>query len=164
MSYSLFAACRRVPHPCTRLYSETKSVPVWEGGVFHYLWVAAPLTCRFCRDYVLARHDKLLLCFGRYKRTYKVQQDICYREICEPALPRRSQSKFRYTLNTAYFICFVWHFYFIFFLINVLFFLNSQKNKQTTIKVFFILKQKNKIFHGNIFVRNIITELFFLFP
>uniref|UniRef100_A0A3B4AQ58 Sushi, nidogen and EGF-like domain-containing protein 1 n=1 Tax=Periophthalmus magnuspinnatus TaxID=409849 RepID=A0A3B4AQ58_9GOBI len=24
--------CQRVPHPCTRLYSETKSVPVWEGG------------------------------------------------------------------------------------------------------------------------------------
>lgn len=58
-------SCQRVPHPCTRLYSETKSVPVWEGGVFHYL----------------------------YKRTYKVQQDVCYREICEPALPRRSQTR-----------------------------------------------------------------------
>lgn len=33
----LFAVCQRVPHPCTRLYSETKSVPVWEGGVCHYL-------------------------------------------------------------------------------------------------------------------------------
>uniref|UniRef100_A0A668A7E5 Sushi, nidogen and EGF like domains 1 n=1 Tax=Myripristis murdjan TaxID=586833 RepID=A0A668A7E5_9TELE len=58
--------CQRVPHPCTRLYSETKSVPVWEGGVCHYL----------------------------YKRTYKVQQDVCYREICEPLLPKKSQSKF----------------------------------------------------------------------
>ncbi|KAJ0065223.1 hypothetical protein NL108_006584, partial [Boleophthalmus pectinirostris] len=29
--------CQRVQHPCTRLYSETKSVPVWEGGVCHYL-------------------------------------------------------------------------------------------------------------------------------
>uniref|UniRef100_A0AAV2KYH3 Sushi, nidogen and EGF-like domain-containing protein 1 n=1 Tax=Knipowitschia caucasica TaxID=637954 RepID=A0AAV2KYH3_KNICA len=55
--------CHRVPHPCTRLYSETKSVPVWEGGVCHYL----------------------------YKRTYKVQQDVCYREICEPSLPKKSQ-------------------------------------------------------------------------
>ncbi|XP_029551271.1 sushi, nidogen and EGF-like domain-containing protein 1 isoform X2 [Salmo trutta] len=55
--------CQRVPHPCTRLYSETKSVPVWVGEVCHYL----------------------------YKRTYKVQQDICYREICEPPLlPKKS--------------------------------------------------------------------------
>ncbi|KAM6963106.1 sushi, nidogen and EGF-like domain-containing protein 1 [Aplochiton taeniatus] len=53
--------CQRVPHPCTRLYSETKSVPVWEGDVCHYL----------------------------YKRTYKVQQDVCYREICEPLLPKK---------------------------------------------------------------------------
>uniref|UniRef100_A0A3P8UNW3 Sushi, nidogen and EGF-like domain-containing protein 1 n=1 Tax=Cynoglossus semilaevis TaxID=244447 RepID=A0A3P8UNW3_CYNSE len=30
-------SCQRVPHPCTRIYSETKSVPVWEGGVCHYL-------------------------------------------------------------------------------------------------------------------------------
>ncbi|XP_010768139.1 sushi, nidogen and EGF-like domain-containing protein 1 [Notothenia coriiceps] len=29
--------CQRVPHTCTRLYSETKSVPVWEDGVCHYL-------------------------------------------------------------------------------------------------------------------------------
>ncbi|TNN74178.1 Sushi, nidogen and EGF-like domain-containing protein 1 [Liparis tanakae] len=55
--------CQRVPHPCTRLYSETKSVPVWEGGVYHYL----------------------------YKRTYKVQQDVCYREMCEPTPPKNSQ-------------------------------------------------------------------------
>uniref|UniRef100_A0A665UQD8 Sushi, nidogen and EGF-like domain-containing protein 1 n=1 Tax=Echeneis naucrates TaxID=173247 RepID=A0A665UQD8_ECHNA len=59
-------SCQRVPHPCTRIYSETKSVPVWEDGVCHYL----------------------------YKRTYKVQQDVCYREICEPVLPKKSQSKF----------------------------------------------------------------------
>nr|XP_020465574.1 sushi, nidogen and EGF-like domain-containing protein 1 isoform X2 [Monopterus albus] len=56
-------ACQRVPHPCTRLYSETKSVPVWEDGVCHYL----------------------------YKRTYKVQQDVCYREICEPTLPKKNR-------------------------------------------------------------------------
>nr|XP_023857271.1 sushi, nidogen and EGF-like domain-containing protein 1 [Salvelinus alpinus] len=43
--------CQRLPHPCTRLYSETKSMPVWVGEVCHYL----------------------------YKRTYKVQQDVCYR-------------------------------------------------------------------------------------
>lgn len=57
--------CQRVPHPCTRLYSETKSVPVWEGGVCHYL----------------------------YRRTYKVQQDVCYREICESVLPKRNQKR-----------------------------------------------------------------------
>lgn len=57
--------CQKVPHPCTRLYSETKSVPVWEGGVCHYL----------------------------YRRTYKVQQDVCYREICEPSLPKKSQPR-----------------------------------------------------------------------
>ncbi|CAL8273303.1 unnamed protein product [Arctogadus glacialis] len=55
---------QRVPHPCTRLFSETKSVPVWEDGVCHYL----------------------------YKRTYKVQQDVCFREICEPSLPDKTQS------------------------------------------------------------------------
>uniref|UniRef100_A0AAY5EGM2 Sushi, nidogen and EGF-like domain-containing protein 1 n=1 Tax=Electrophorus electricus TaxID=8005 RepID=A0AAY5EGM2_ELEEL len=54
-------SCQRLPHPCTRLYSETKSVPVWEDGVCHYL----------------------------YKRTYKVQQDVCFREICEPLLPKK---------------------------------------------------------------------------
>ncbi|XP_031586368.1 sushi, nidogen and EGF-like domain-containing protein 1 [Oreochromis aureus] len=58
-------SCQRVPHPCTRLYSETKSVPVWEGGVCHYL----------------------------YKRTYKVQQDVCYREICEPTPSKKSQAR-----------------------------------------------------------------------
>ncbi|KAJ3599858.1 hypothetical protein NHX12_033812 [Muraenolepis orangiensis] len=55
--------CQRVPHPCTRLFSETKSVPVWEDGVCHYL----------------------------YKRTYKVQQDVCFREVCEPSLPAKTQ-------------------------------------------------------------------------
>uniref|UniRef100_A0A8C7GN26 Sushi, nidogen and EGF-like domains 1 n=1 Tax=Oncorhynchus kisutch TaxID=8019 RepID=A0A8C7GN26_ONCKI len=29
--------CQRLPHPCTRLYSETKSMPVWVGEVCHYL-------------------------------------------------------------------------------------------------------------------------------
>ncbi|XP_015726542.1 sushi, nidogen and EGF-like domain-containing protein 1 isoform X3 [Coturnix japonica] len=49
------AACKKVPHSCTRLYSETKSFPVWEGGTCHYL----------------------------YKRVYKVHQDVCYKESCE---------------------------------------------------------------------------------
>ncbi|KAL1023372.1 hypothetical protein UPYG_G00039960 [Umbra pygmaea] len=58
--------CQRVPHPCTRLYSETKSVPVWVGDIYHY----------------------------QYKRTYKVQQDVCYREICEPPLlPKKSPNR-----------------------------------------------------------------------
>uniref|UniRef100_A0A8D0F6F8 Sushi, nidogen and EGF like domains 1 n=1 Tax=Strix occidentalis caurina TaxID=311401 RepID=A0A8D0F6F8_STROC len=48
-------ACKKVPHSCTRLYSETKSFPVWEGGTCHYL----------------------------YRRVYKVHQDICYKESCE---------------------------------------------------------------------------------
>uniref|UniRef100_A0A8C3U1D8 Sushi, nidogen and EGF like domains 1 n=1 Tax=Catharus ustulatus TaxID=91951 RepID=A0A8C3U1D8_CATUS len=30
-------ACKKVPHSCTRLYSETRSFPVWEGGTCHYL-------------------------------------------------------------------------------------------------------------------------------
>nr|XP_031308454.1 sushi, nidogen and EGF-like domain-containing protein 1 isoform X1 [Camelus dromedarius]XP_031308455.1 sushi, nidogen and EGF-like domain-containing protein 1 isoform X1 [Camelus dromedarius] len=30
-------ACRKVPQPCTRLFSETKSFPVWEGGVCHHV-------------------------------------------------------------------------------------------------------------------------------
>uniref|UniRef100_A0A8C9V4C8 Sushi, nidogen and EGF like domains 1 n=1 Tax=Scleropages formosus TaxID=113540 RepID=A0A8C9V4C8_SCLFO len=57
--------CQRMPHPCTRLYSETKSVPVWEGGVCHYL----------------------------YKRTYKVQQDVCYREVCEMMLSKKTHNR-----------------------------------------------------------------------
>ncbi|NWU92528.1 SNED1 protein, partial [Upupa epops] len=47
-------ACKKVPHSCTRLYSETKSFPVWEGGTCHYL----------------------------YRRIYKVHQDVCYKESC----------------------------------------------------------------------------------
>ncbi|XP_062467113.1 sushi, nidogen and EGF-like domain-containing protein 1 isoform X4 [Pezoporus occidentalis] len=49
------AACKKVPHSCTRLYSETKSFPVWEGGTCHYL----------------------------YRRVYKVHQDVCYKESCK---------------------------------------------------------------------------------
>ncbi|KAM9008407.1 sushi, nidogen and EGF-like domain-containing protein 1 isoform 2-T2 [Ara ararauna] len=48
-------ACKKVPHSCTRLYSETKSFPVWEGGTCHYL----------------------------YRRVYKVHQDVCYKESCK---------------------------------------------------------------------------------
>ncbi|NXK79694.1 SNED1 protein, partial [Amazona guildingii] len=48
-------ACKKVPHSCTRLYSETKSFPVWEGGTCHYL----------------------------YRRVYKVRQDVCYKESCK---------------------------------------------------------------------------------
>lgn len=31
------AACKKQPQPCTRLFSETKSLPVWEGGVCHHV-------------------------------------------------------------------------------------------------------------------------------
>uniref|UniRef100_A0A8C5VFR8 Sushi, nidogen and EGF like domains 1 n=1 Tax=Microcebus murinus TaxID=30608 RepID=A0A8C5VFR8_MICMU len=48
-------ACKKVPRPCTRLFSETKSFPVWEGGVCHHM----------------------------YKRVYKVHQDVCFKESCE---------------------------------------------------------------------------------
>ncbi|XP_068136741.1 sushi, nidogen and EGF-like domain-containing protein 1 isoform X4 [Hyperolius riggenbachi] len=48
-------ACRRETFACTRLYSETLSHPVWEGGVCHHL----------------------------YRRVYRVQHDVCSREICE---------------------------------------------------------------------------------
>ncbi|XP_062936120.1 sushi, nidogen and EGF-like domain-containing protein 1 [Cynocephalus volans] len=61
-------ACKKVPRPCTRLFSETKSFPVWEGGVCHHV----------------------------YKRVYKVQQDICFKESCESTslkkTPHRKQS------------------------------------------------------------------------
>ncbi|XP_068810150.1 sushi, nidogen and EGF-like domain-containing protein 1 isoform X6 [Struthio camelus] len=58
-------ACKKVPHSCTRLYSETKSFPVWEGGICHYL----------------------------YKRVYKVHQDICYKESCESTGSKKTTSR-----------------------------------------------------------------------
>ncbi|XP_071422105.1 sushi, nidogen and EGF-like domain-containing protein 1 isoform X5 [Pithys albifrons albifrons] len=59
------AACKKVPHSCTRLYSETKSFPVWQGGTCHYL----------------------------YRRVYKVHQDICYKESCESTGSERTTSR-----------------------------------------------------------------------
>nr|XP_012611141.1 sushi, nidogen and EGF-like domain-containing protein 1 isoform X4 [Microcebus murinus]XP_020143668.1 sushi, nidogen and EGF-like domain-containing protein 1 isoform X4 [Microcebus murinus] len=62
-------ACKKVPRPCTRLFSETKSFPVWEGGVCHHM----------------------------YKRVYKVHQDVCFKESCESTslrkAPHRKHSK-----------------------------------------------------------------------
>ncbi|KAH0623980.1 hypothetical protein JD844_007213 [Phrynosoma platyrhinos] len=58
-------ACKKVPQSCTRLYSETKSFPVWEGGVCHYL----------------------------YKRVYKVHQDVCYKESCESTVTNKALSR-----------------------------------------------------------------------
>ncbi|KAG6923744.1 sushi, nidogen and EGF like domains 1 [Chelydra serpentina] len=58
-------ACKKLPHSCTRLYLETKSFPVWEGGVCHYL----------------------------YKRVYKVHQDICYKESCESTASKKTGSR-----------------------------------------------------------------------
>ncbi|XP_039343446.1 sushi, nidogen and EGF-like domain-containing protein 1 isoform X4 [Mauremys reevesii] len=58
-------ACKKLPHSCTRLYSETKSFPVWEGGICHYL----------------------------YKRVYKVHQDICYKESCESTASKKPGSR-----------------------------------------------------------------------
>ncbi|XP_012826283.1 sushi, nidogen and EGF-like domain-containing protein 1 isoform X1 [Xenopus tropicalis] len=48
-------ACRKETFSCTRLISETTSHPVWEGGICHHL----------------------------YRRVYKVQNDVCSREVCE---------------------------------------------------------------------------------
>nr|XP_042714713.1 sushi, nidogen and EGF-like domain-containing protein 1 isoform X4 [Chrysemys picta bellii] len=62
-------ACKKLPHSCTRLYSETKSFPVWEGGICHYL----------------------------YKRVYKVHQDICYKESCESTASKKTGSRVQST-------------------------------------------------------------------
>lgn len=58
-------ACKKVPHSCTRLYSEARSFPVWQGGTCHYL----------------------------SRRVYKVHQDICYKEICESTSSERTSSR-----------------------------------------------------------------------
>ncbi|XP_074046823.1 sushi, nidogen and EGF-like domain-containing protein 1 isoform X1 [Macrotis lagotis] len=58
-------SCKKVPHSCTRLYSETKSFPVWEGGVCHYV----------------------------YKRIYKVHPDICYKESCEGTTTKKTPNR-----------------------------------------------------------------------
>ncbi|XP_067851680.1 sushi, nidogen and EGF-like domain-containing protein 1 isoform X2 [Heptranchias perlo] len=57
--------CKKLPHPCTRLYSETKSIPVWEDSVCHF----------------------------KYKRIYKVHQDTCYKEVCEPVVHRTPRNR-----------------------------------------------------------------------
>uniref|UniRef100_A0A8D2NJS4 Sushi, nidogen and EGF like domains 1 n=1 Tax=Zosterops lateralis melanops TaxID=1220523 RepID=A0A8D2NJS4_ZOSLA len=68
-------ACKKVPHSCTRLYSETRSFPVWEGGTCHYL------------------------------RVYKVHQDICYKESCESTSSQRTNSRYSSsTLNVPAFL------------------------------------------------------------
>ncbi|XP_013927868.1 PREDICTED: sushi, nidogen and EGF-like domain-containing protein 1 [Thamnophis sirtalis] len=58
-------ACKKVPQSCTRLYSETKLFPVWEGPVCHYL----------------------------YKRVYKAHHDICYKESCESTVTNKALSR-----------------------------------------------------------------------
>ncbi|NXH17708.1 SNED1 protein, partial [Bucco capensis] len=57
--------CKKVPHSCTRLYSETRSFPVWEGGTCHYL----------------------------YRRVYKVHQDVCYKESCESTGSKKTTNR-----------------------------------------------------------------------
>ncbi|XP_047398616.1 sushi, nidogen and EGF-like domain-containing protein 1 isoform X11 [Sciurus carolinensis] len=39
-------ACKKVPRPCTRLFSETKSFPVWEGGTCHHVQVTRSVPSR----------------------------------------------------------------------------------------------------------------------
>uniref|UniRef100_H0WH28 Sushi, nidogen and EGF like domains 1 n=1 Tax=Otolemur garnettii TaxID=30611 RepID=H0WH28_OTOGA len=58
-------ACKKVPRPCTRLFSETKSFPVWEGGICHHM----------------------------YKRIYKVHQDVCFKESCEGTSPKKAPNR-----------------------------------------------------------------------
>uniref|UniRef100_A0A672V2M2 Sushi, nidogen and EGF like domains 1 n=1 Tax=Strigops habroptila TaxID=2489341 RepID=A0A672V2M2_STRHB len=65
-------ACKKVPHSCTQLYSETKSFPVWEGGTCHYL----------------------------YRRVYKVHQDVCYKESCKSTGSEKTTSRKPSTSHT----------------------------------------------------------------
>ncbi|KAM4693949.1 sushi, nidogen and EGF-like domain-containing protein 1 isoform 2-T2 [Discoglossus pictus] len=58
-------ACRKESFSCTRLYSQTLSHPVWEGGVCHHL----------------------------YRRVYKVHYDVCTREICEGTVRGRPMTR-----------------------------------------------------------------------
>ncbi|NXL96761.1 SNED1 protein, partial [Tyrannus savana] len=67
-------ACKKVPHSCTRLYSETKSFPVWEGGTCHYL----------------------------YRRVYKVHQDVCYKESCASSGSERTTSRYSQQQHTEH--------------------------------------------------------------
>ncbi|XP_045651830.1 sushi, nidogen and EGF-like domain-containing protein 1 isoform X1 [Ursus americanus] len=62
-------ACKKVPQPCTRLFSETKAVPVWEGGACHHM----------------------------YKRIYKVHQDICFKESCESTSVKNTPNNRKHT-------------------------------------------------------------------
>ncbi|XP_036757174.2 sushi, nidogen and EGF-like domain-containing protein 1 isoform X1 [Manis pentadactyla] len=64
-------ACKKVPQPCTRLLSETKSLPVWEGGVCHHM----------------------------YKRVYKVRQDICFQESCESTSVKKTPNRSALSCN-----------------------------------------------------------------
>ncbi|KAM9316464.1 sushi, nidogen and EGF-like domain-containing protein 1 [Gastrophryne carolinensis] len=63
-------ACRKETFACTRLFSETLSHPVWEGGVCHHL----DMSCR-------------------YRRVYKIQHDVCSREICEGTVQGRQKTR-----------------------------------------------------------------------
>ncbi|KAM9249345.1 sushi, nidogen and EGF-like domain-containing protein 1 [Dugong dugon] len=65
-------ACTKVPQPCTRLFSETKSIPVWEGGICHHM----------------------------YKRVYKVHQDICFKESCESTSTKKTPNRKQSTSQT----------------------------------------------------------------
>lgn len=64
-------ACEKVPRPCTRLFSETKSFPVWEGSVCHHV----------------------------YKRIYKVHQDVCFKERCESTSLKKPQTGNKVTVK-----------------------------------------------------------------
>uniref|UniRef100_A0A6I8NN78 Sushi, nidogen and EGF like domains 1 n=1 Tax=Ornithorhynchus anatinus TaxID=9258 RepID=A0A6I8NN78_ORNAN len=66
-------SCKKVPHSCTRLFSETKSFPVWEGGVCHYV----------------------------YKRVYKIHQDVCYKESCEGTTAKKTPNGHRHAKPEA---------------------------------------------------------------
>ncbi|NXF90440.1 SNED1 protein, partial [Eubucco bourcierii] len=58
-------ACKKVPQSCTRLYLETRSFPVWEGGTCHYL----------------------------YRRVYKVHQGVCYKESCKSTASKKTTNR-----------------------------------------------------------------------
>lgn len=141
--------------PCGRAESSTTCE-------LQRLWSARPAESKHHQDVT----SKLLF-FCRYKRTYKVQQDVCYREICEPALPRRSQSRFR---HIKYYLL-ILHLFFVTFLFfkkrkkvqdnwcNCCLKFSQQPEEQAGNNKGLFLRQEKKIFHG----KNLQTWNLFIF-
>lgn len=100
------------------------------------------------RDYVYHNGSNRWACLvlHRYKRTYKVQQDVCYREICEPMLPKKNQSE-SHRPSKQWWWLYLTNKPMQFFSHANFNYLNSQKNKQTTMKVCFFVLEHNMFFN-----------------